>query len=73
MERTDFMEYACVRDLEVEGRLQLDDASVADCLCRRPNAVFRPGCEPEAEEFRQCVELVNELKEKLNALIGALT
>ena len=73
MERTDFMEYACVRDLEVEGRLQLDDESVADCLCRRPNAVFRPGCGPAAEELRRGVEGVSVHKEGLNALIGALT
>ena len=66
-------DYTCVRDLEVEGRLQLDDDTVADCICRRGSAAFRPGYAPDAEEFRQCVELVNELREKLNALVGALT
>ena len=68
-----YTDYTCVRDLEVEGRLQLDDESVAECICRMGNAAYRPGCEPDAEEFRRCVELLNELRDKLNALVGALT
>lgn len=68
-----YTDYACVRDLEVEGRLQLDDESVAECICRMANAAFRPGCAPDAAEFQRCVELLNEVKDKLNALIGALT
>ncbi len=68
-----FEEYACVRDLEVEGRLQLDDENVAECVIRRANAAFRKGKTPSAEEFAACVLLVNELKEKMNDLIGALT
>ena len=66
-------DYSCVGDLEVEGKLQLNDESVARCLCQRHDAIFTAECSPSAEEFKSCVELVNELKEKLNALIGALT
>ena len=66
-------DYTRVGDLEVEGKLQLNDESVALCQCQRHDAVFTVGCSPDAEEFRGCVELVNELKEKLNALVGALT
>ena len=68
-----FEEYACVRDLEIEGRLQLDDENVAQCVICRDNAVFRKGEAPTAEEFESCVLLLNELKDKLNALVGALT
>ena len=68
-----YEEYACVRDLEIEGRLQLDDENVAECVIRRANAAYRKGEAPTAEEFESCVLLVNELKDKLNALIGALT
>ena len=42
-----YTDYACVRDLEVEGRLQLDDESVAECVCRMGSADFRPGWEPD--------------------------
>ena len=66
-------DYQRVGDLEVEGKLQLDDESVALCLCRLPDAAFTDGCAPDAAEFRRCVQLVNEIKEKLNALVGALT
>ena len=66
-------EYTRVGDLEVEGKLQLNDESIALCQCRRDDAVYTAECVPSAEEFRGCVELVNEIKDKLNALIGALT
>ena len=66
-------DYTRVGDLEVEGKLQLNDESVALCQCRKDDAVFTAGCSPDAEEFRGCVELLNELKDKFNALIGALT
>ena len=66
-------DYRCVGDLEVAGKLQLDDREVAECLCSHGDAVYTPGKGPSAEEFRECVELINELKEKLNALVGALT
>ena len=68
-----FEEYACVRDLEIEGRLQLDDENVAQCVTHRDNAVYRKGETPTAEEYEGCVLLLNELKDKLNALVGALT
>lgn len=66
-------DYTRVGDLEVEGKLQLNDESVALCQCRRKDAVFTAECSPSAEEYRSCVELLNELKDKFNALIGALT
>ncbi len=68
-----FEEYACVRDLEVEGRLQLDDENVAGCLISRPDAACRRGEPPSAEKFAACGRLLNEVKEKLYALVGALT
>lgn len=68
-----FEEYACVRDLEIEGRLQLDDENVAQCVIHRANASCRRGETPSAEEFEDCVKLLNEVKEKLNGLVGALT
>ena len=66
-------EYVCLRDLEIEGRLQLDDENVAQCVIHRANADFRKGEVPTAEEFEGCVLLLNEMKDKLNALVGALT
>lgn len=66
-------DYTRVGDLEVEGKLLLDDESLSACLCAAPDAVFTPGGAPDAEQFRVCAQLANELKEKLNALIGALT
>ena len=66
-------EYVCLRDLEIEGRLQLDDENVAQCVIHRANAAYRKGEAPTAEEFEGCVLLLNELKDKLNALVGALT
>lgn len=66
-------DYTRVGDLEVEGKLQLNDESVALCQCRREDAVCTEDCSPSAEEFRACVELLNELKDRFNALIGALT
>ena len=66
-------DYRRVGDLEVEGKLQLDDENVALCLCRLPDAVYTDGCAPDAREFESCVTLLNELKEKLNALVEALT
>ena len=68
-----YEEYVCVRDLEIEGRLQLDDENVAECVIHRANAAYRKGEAPTAEEFEACVLLLNEMKDKLNALIGALT
>ena len=66
-------DYTRVGDLEVEGKLQLNDECVALCQCQRRDAAFTAECTPSAEEFRGCVELINELKEKLNALVAALT
>ncbi len=66
-------DYTRTGDLEVEGKIQLDDESVAACLCSAADAVFTAGRSPSAAEFAACAALVNELKEKLNALVGALT
>ena len=68
-----YQEYTRVGDLEVEGKLQLNDESIALCQCRRRDAFFTNDCPPSPEEFQSCVELVNELKDMLNALVGALT
>lgn len=66
-----YQEYTRVGDLEVEGKLLLSDENL--CPCRKEDAAFTDECCPSAEEFRSCVELLNELKDKFNALIGALT
>ncbi len=66
-------DYTRFGDLEVEGKLQLDDECLSECVVRTPEAAFTPECTPSPEEFRACVELVNELRDKLNALIGVLT
>lgn len=66
-------DYSRVGDLEVEGKLQLGDPAVSDCQCSMADARCTPGCTPDAGEFESCVTLVNELKDKLNALVDALT
>ncbi len=65
--------YTRLGDLEVEGKLVLDDSDVVSAAVKVPEAVCRPGRTPSATEFRACVELCNALKASLNALIEAIT
>lgn len=65
--------YTRLGDLEVEGKLVLDDGEVASAAVTAPEAACRPGRTPSAAEFRACVELCNALRASLNALIEAIT